>query len=316
MTAESIRSKAEAIRDNIGKVIVGKKNEIELLLTALISGGHVLIEDNPGMGKTMLANSLARSISAGFSRIQFTPDLLPSDLTGINYFNQKQNEFVFRKGPLFSNIILADEINRATPRTQSALLESMEEKQITIDNTTYKLEPPYMVIATQNPIEITGTFPLPEAQLDRFLIKISIGYPDTEEAYNILERFKSGSPLDTITPAASKDDVLEMQKYYNTIRVHTDIFKYIVSICEATRKHKDILMGASPRGSQALLKTAMARAVIKGRDYVTPDDVKYMSMSVLPHRMIPSGMESVKGGTAEIVKEILSKVEAPTEKDI
>ncbi len=316
MTTESIQKTAQVISDNIRKVIVGKKNEIELLLIALISGGHILIEDNPGMGKTMLANSLARSISAGFSRIQFTPDLLPSDLTGINYFNQKQNEFVFRKGPLFSNIILADEINRATPRTQSALLESMEEKQITIDNSTYKLELPYMVIATQNPVEITGTFPLPEAQLDRFLMKISIGYPDTQEAYSILERFKRESPLDNITPVATKEEVLLMQKSYSMVEVHPDILKYIVSICEATRKHKDILMGASPRGSQALLKTAMARAAISGRDFVTSDDVKYMSLSVLPHRMIPSGMESVKGGTREILKDILLKVEAPTEKDI
>ncbi len=316
METDKIKDKVEKISENISRVIVGKKKEIELLLIALVCGGHVLIEDNPGMGKTMLANTLAKSINSHFQRIQFTPDLLPSDLTGINYYNQKMNEFVFKPGPVFSNIILADEINRATPRTQSALLESMEEKQVTIDNVTHRLELPFMVIATQNPIETTGTFPLPEAQLDRFLIKLSIGYPDLAESVDILTRFKNSSPLETIGPVAEKGDILEMQREYSNVEVHNDILEYIVNICEETRKHKDVLLGVSPRASQALLKTVMAKAAISGRSFVVPDDVKYMCKNVLAHRMILKGMETIRGGVNEVLDKILDKVEVPTEKGI
>ena len=311
-----IKKISERISENISRVIVGKKNEIELLQIALICSGHVLIEDNPGMGKTMIANTLAKSIQAKFTRIQFTPDLLPSDLTGINYYSQKSNDFIFREGPLFSNIVLADEINRATPRTQSALLECMEEKKVTIDNMTHKLDLPFMVIATQNPIETTGTFPLPEAQLDRFLIKMSIGYPSTDESFDILERFKDMSPLESIGPVVNKEDIREIQKTYSSVSVDKDILRYIVTICEETRKDRDILIGVSPRGSQALLKTAMARAVISGRSYVIPDDVKYMCRNTLSHRMILKGTETYKGGISVILDNILGRVEVPTEKGI
>ena len=316
MEIKDIKSNIEKISDNISKVIVGKKNEIELLLIALVCGGHVLIEDNPGMGKTMLANSLARSINTKFSRIQFTPDLLPSDLTGINYYNQKINDFIFREGPIFSNILLADEINRATPRTQSALLESMEERQVTIDNKTYKLDPPFMVVATQNPIETTGTFPLPEAQIDRFLIKLSIGYPDQAESLDILSRFKNLSPMDSLEAVIHKDEIIDMQKVYSSIEVSEDIMKYIVSICEETRKQKNIILGVSPRGSQALLKTSMAKAVFSGRSFVIPDDVKGMCKNVLAHRMIANSMDTVNRSIEEIIEKILSNVEVPTEKGI
>jgi MoxR-like ATPase len=316
MDIMKIKNLIEKISENISKVIVGKIKEIDLLLIALMCGGHVLIEDNPGMGKTMLANTLAKSIDAKFTRIQFTPDLLPSDLTGINYYNQKMNEFIFRQGPLFSNIVLADEINRATPRTQSALLECMEEKQITIDNNTYKLDQPFMVVATQNPIETTGTFPLPEAQLDRFLIKLSIGYPETDESLSILERFKYKSPLDSICPVVAKEDIIGIQLSYNSVNVDKDILSYIVAICEETRRDRDILVGVSPRGSQALLKTAMAHAVISGRNFVIPDDVKYLCRNVLAHRMILKGIDTYKGGIFSILDNILGRVEVPTEKGI
>jgi len=286
MQFNHIHELAQKIKANIKRVIVGKEEIIDLLLVSLISSGHVLLEDVPGMGKTLLAKCLAKSLNCSFKRIQFTPDLLPSDLSGINYFNQKLGEFQFRPGPIFTNILLADEINRATPRTQSSLLECMEERQVTIDGETMKLEQPFMVIATQNPIEIQGTFPLPEAQLDRFMMKVHMGYPTTEEGIEILMRFKEQNPLEEIPSVATSEEILAAQKDYVKVYVSDDIIRYMVNIVEMTRKHNDVHLGVSPRGSQALLKASQVYAILQGRDYVIPDDVKAMAKPVLRHRMI------------------------------
>ncbi|MBR6395594.1 MAG: MoxR family ATPase [Lachnospiraceae bacterium] len=302
----------KAIKENIAKVIIGKEHVTDLILTSLIAGGHVLLEDVPGTGKTVMAKSLAKSVGCDFSRIQFTPDLLPSDVTGINYFNQKEGEFVFRKGPVFTGILLADEINRATPRTQSSLLECMEEKQVTIDGETTKLEAPFFVIATENPVETAGTFPLPEAQLDRFLMQISMGEPTKEEEVAIMNRFLKDSPLESLDVVCTKEELLEMQKAYKDVFVHPLIMDYIADIVAATRNSDNIVMGVSPRGTLALLNTVRAYAMVKGRDYVTPEDVKELTEPVLAHRLVLQRGLNAKGA-AGVLADIVANVNVPTE---
>lgn len=306
---------ASKIKENVGKVILGKDEIIDLLLTALVSGGHVLLEDVPGVGKTTMAKALAKSVSCDFKRIQFTPDLLPTDLTGINYFNQKAGEFEFRKGPLFTNILLADEINRATPRTQSSLLECMEENQISVEGDTHKLEKPFFVLATQNPIENYGTFPLPEAQLDRFLMKVKMGYPDRAEEQKILDLFDKQSPLENIEAVCSSEDIISMQQQYGEVIVNKDISAFILDIIEATRNHESIELGASPRASIALYKAAQAYAYINGRSYVRPDDVIYLASYVLSHRIILKGLNKHRKAEASIlINEIIRSIPIPIEK--
>lgn len=317
MNFTEIRQIAMKIRENIAQVIVGKEEVIDLLMVAVISQGHVLLEDVPGMGKTLLAKSLALSIACDFKRIQFTPDLLPSDITGIHFYNQKESDFTFRSGPVFSNILLADEINRATPRTQSALLECMEERQVTIDGITKTLDRPFLVIATQNPVEIQGTFPLPEAQLDRFMLKIKLGYPNVDEGIGILRRFKEANPLSGLAACCHKDEIVAAQDSYFMVHAGDDILGYIARIAEATRVHPEIILGVSPRGTQALLKAAQAYAVIMGRDYVTPEDVKKLAIPVLSHRIILKGAMRMKSGSNEdMIRDILNKVSVPTEENI
>lgn len=301
------------MKDNISGVIVGKDKVIDYILTALIAEGHILMDDVPGTGKTKMAKTLARSVNAEFSRIQFTPDLLPSDVTGLNYYNQKEQEFVFRAGPVFTNILLADEINRATPRTQSALLECMEERQVTIDAVTHKLSRPFFVIATQNPVETSGTFPLPEAQLDRFLMKISMGLPGKEEELSILSRFSNDDPLETLEPVCTAGELAELQQAYKDIYVHPDLMSYAVSIVQATRESAAVRMGVSPRGTLALMRAARAFALIRGRGYVVPEDIKEIAVPVLAHRIIfPAGLNSDEQSRA-FIQEILSTTEVPTE---
>ncbi|WP_274364881.1 AAA family ATPase [Paenibacillus thermotolerans] len=302
------------IRDSIGKVVVGKDNVVDLLLSSLLSGGHVLLEDVPGTGKTLLAKATARSLDCTFKRIQFTPDLLPSDLSGINYFNQKSGNFEFRPGPVFANILLADEINRATPRTQSSLLECMEERQVTIDGVTHRLEAPFLVIATQNPIDNQGTFPLPEAQLDRFLMRISMGYPDSEESVGILKRFRAANPLESLEPSATAAEAVEASAFAANVYISDELLGYIVRIAEATRTHPEVALGVSPRGSQALMKASQAYALVKGRDFVTPDDIKAVAVPVLAHRILLQG--AIRGRerrSEEVVRKLLNELEVPAE---
>lgn len=314
MELRDIKLLAEKIRGNVSRVIVGKEDIIDLSLICIITGGHMLLEDVPGTGKTVFARALAASVDCSFRRIQFTPDLLPSDVTGINFYNQKENEFTFRAGPVFSNILLADEINRATPRTQSAMLECMEERQVTIDGETRLLSVPFLVIATQNPVEIQGTFPLPEAQLDRFLIKTSMGYPDSKAEIDILKRFKEHNPLAGLSAVVSSQDIAEAYKIYSRVRVSEDVFVYIAKIAEASRKHSGVHLGISPRGSQALLKTVQVKALLDGRSFATPDDVKAMAVPVLAHRIIPSGLSGQNINAGEkIIKDILAHTEVPLE---
>ena len=317
-----IKELAQNIRTNVEQVIVGKTDVIDLTLTALIAQGHVLLDDVPGTGKTKLARSIARSIDAGFSRVQFTADLLPSDLTGIHYYNQKESEFVFRAGPLFSNILLADEINRATARTQSSLLECMEERQITVDGKTMILDRPFLVMATQNPVETQGTFPLPEAQLDRFMIRLSLGYPDTEDSRKILDRFRTGDPLISLKPVCTKDDLIRAQDLYMQVYVSDAVLTYILRIVQATRTDEAILLGVSPRGALALMKAAQVYAAIHGRNFVTPDDIKKLMIPVLSHRLILTASSSYSisssygRGTsraAEVLKRISAVIPCPTE---
>ncbi len=310
----SIRSLAEQVKENVSRVIVGKDEVVEQLLVALISSGHVLLEDVPGTGKTLLAKALAQSLHCSFKRIQFTPDLLPSDLSGINYYNQKLSEFQFRPGPVFTNILLADEINRATPRTQSSLLECMEEAQVSIDGETRKLSRPFLVIATQNPVENQGTFPLPEAQLDRFMLKIRIGYPSFDEGMRILRRFKENNPLETLVPVADTARLLDAQKHYSQVVVHDDVLEYLMRIVEATRTHPDVALGVSPRGSQSLLKAVQVRAILRGRDFVLPDDVKAMVNPVMAHRMLLQQTIRSKEISAETVLDrIVQDIRVPAE---
>lgn len=305
---------AESIKENIQRVIIGKDQVIDIVIAALISGGHVLLEDVPGTGKTVLARSLAKSVDCDFKRVQFTPDLMPSDLTGINYYNQKFGEFTLRKGPVFTNILLADEINRATPRTQSSLLECMEEKQVSIDGTTYILDKPFFVIASQNPVESQGTFPLPEAQLDRFLIKINMGHPTLEEGKQIFKRFIEDNPLEELKSICEKDDIIKAREISKKIFVSDDIQEYILKIVNETLNNENILLGVSPRGSLAMLKACQVYAAIQGRNFVNPDDVKTLAPFIFAHRLIIKNSLRIKGITNEdVINEVLGKVEVPTE---
>lgn len=316
MSFQAVQSLAEQIKRNIGEVIVGKEEVIELLFIGLITSGHVLLEDVPGTGKTVLAKSFAKSLSLAFKRVQFTPDLLPSDLSGIHYYNQKHGDFQFRPGPLFTNLLLADEINRATPRTQSSLLESMEERQVSIDGETKVLELPFMVIATQNPIEHQGTFPLPEAQLDRFLFKIKMGYPTTEEGLRLLKRFKERDPLAELQPVAGPEEIEKARRTYPTVKISDDVLSYLLAIVESTRGRDDVAVGVSPRGSQALLRAAQVHAILRGRDYVTPDDVKAMVKPALSHRLALRGLSRAQGQADKVLDDIIRQTTVPAEADL
>ncbi len=305
---------AARVHENVQQVIVGKDETIDLALVAVLCEGHILLEDVPGIGKTMLARSLAASLGCTFRRIQFTPDLLPSDVTGINYFNQKIQEFEFRPGPVMSQVVLADEINRATPRTQSALLEAMQERQTTVDGETYLLPRPFLVMATQNPIELEGTFPLPEAQVDRFLIKLPIGYPTEEEEHAILLRFEREDPLEGLSPVTFPEELKSAQQQVQEVRVEESVRGYIVNIVRATREHRDIQLGVSPRGTLALYKSAQALAAIREREYVLPDDVKLLAPYVLTHRIIVSPATRLRGRMpADVLMDVIETVPAPVE---
>lgn len=300
------------IIENVEKVIFGKRSVIERIVISLISGGHVLVEDVPGVGKTMLIHALSKSIDCDFRRIQFTPDLLPSDITGVSIYNQKTGDFEFKFGPVMTQIVLADEINRTSPKTQASLLEAMEEHQVTVDGKTYKLEEPFMVLATQNPIEYEGTFPLPEAQLDRFMMKISIGYPDEGYERLMLRKFKNESPIDMIKPVASPQDIVDARNKVKDILVDEKIEKYIVDIIKATRNSEEILLGASPRATLNLFRASQGLAFLKGREFVTPDDVKSMVKPVLNHRIILKPEYRLKGISVEsILEKIMSITTVP-----
>ncbi len=316
--AETLYTTYKKIKENIGRVVIGKSDVIDLMLVTLFAGGHMLLEDVPGTGKTVLVKSLARSVDCSVKRIQFTPDLLPSDITGINFFNMKSGEFELVKGPIFSNIVLADEINRATPKTQSGLLECMEERQATIDGQTYQMNRLFMVIATQNPIENMGVFPLPEAQLDRFLVKSSMGYPDHSEGVAIIERFGTLlTPLNEIFAVASADDVISAQKELSDVFVDKDIASYAVSIVEATRQAKGVELGASPRAALALVRVAKGYAAINNRKFVIPDDIKAAAVPTLAHRLVLAGTMRIRKNAAEdIVREIISSMPVPTESQL
>ena len=309
-----IAETAAKIRENVQKVIVGKQEVIDLALTAVLCEGHILLEDVPGIGKTTLARALSTSMGCTFNRIQFTPDLLPSDVVGINWFNQKEQQFEFRPGPIMNQVILADEINRATPRTQSALLEAMQERQVTVDGVTRPIPRPFVVMATQNPVELEGTFPLPEAQLDRFLIRLDIGYPEQEEEAEILVRFRADDPLGELESVSSAEEIIAMQREREEIRVEDSIRDYIVAISRATRSHDEIDLGASPRASLALYQSSQAWAALRGREYVLPDDVKFLAPYVLLHRLMISPQAQLRGReTRDLLNDVIAGVAVPVE---
>ena len=313
MDVKSVAAFAKNVSDNVSRVIVGKEDAIKLVLCAILARGHILLEDVPGTGKTVMAKSLAKSLDADFARIQFTPDLLPTDVTGLSIWDAKVGEFTFKPGPVFTNILLADEINRATPRTQSALLECMEERQVTESGVTRKLAEPFLVVATQNPVEIQGTFPLPEAQLDRFLVRLKMGYPDTQGAMQILRRFISQSPLEELQPVVKREEIVEAQNALKDVEASTPVMAYITALCERTRQFEQVQLGVSPRGMLALLRASQAHALVEGRDFVTPDDVRAMAEPVLAHRIVVRGMYGRSGQGELIVAEALKSTPVPTE---
>jgi len=314
LKVNKIKHAADLFKDNVGKVIVGKEDAIELIFIALLCEGHILIEDVPGLGKTQLAKATTKSLGCSFKRIQCTPDLLPTDITGIQFFNQKTSDFEFRPGPIMANIIIVDEINRAMPRTQSCLLECMQEQQITVDVESIPLPRPFLIIATQNPIELEGTFPLPEAQLDRFLLRVGLGYPSVDEEDSILTRFKNINPLDSLNKIIDGETLLEFQGICRQIHVDDSLRKYIIEINRSTRDHNDVKLGTSPRSSIGLHMASQALAAVRGRDYIIPDDVKYLSIPVLSHRLILKTDARLRGRTdKQIIKDILSSVPVPTE---
>ena len=304
---------AQRIRENVSKVIIGREHQIDLILTAIIAKGHVLLEDVPGTGKTVMARSIAKSLDCAFSRVQFTPDLLPADITGMSVYQPGSGAFEFVPGPVFTNILLADEINRATPRTQSALLECMEERQVTEGGVTRPLDAPFLVLATQNPVETQGTFPLPEAQLDRFLIRLSMGYPDEQESLQMMARFLQASPLEDLNPVATREEIRSAQALFSQCQVSQPVMTYIARLCQATRDEDRVQLGVSPRGMLALLRASQAYAAIHGRDFVTPDDVKALTVPVLAHRIILRGLYGHSGEGEIFLRDVLKNVPAPTE---
>lgn len=302
------------VSDNIGKVIFGKEDVVEMMLVAILARGHILFDDVPGIGKTRLANSLARSLGVNFSRIQFTPDLQPADVTGLYFYNQKENEFSFRPGPIETNILLADEINRAVPRTQSSLLEVMEERQVTVEGNTRELEEPFLVVATQNPVELEGTFPLPEAQLDRFLFKLKVGYPSKEVEFEILDKYQQEDPFYSLEPVVDKETIVELQQQVKKVKVSSDIKSYIRDLVRATREKENVELGLSPRASLAIMRASMARALIQDRDYVIPDDIQAVFPPAAAHRILLKEQANLRGLKAErIVREVLQEIAVPVE---
>ena len=306
------RSTAERLVENVERVIIGKRSQVELAVMTLMCGGHLLIEDVPGVGKTMLARSLARSSGCSFNRIQFTPDLLPTDITGVSVYNQKTGDFEFRPGPVLAQVVLADEINRATPKAQSALLEAMEEKQVTVDGVTHRIPEPFMVMATQNPIEYEGTFPLPEAQLDRFLIRLELGYPSLQDETAMMQRQLHGHPVGELAQVCEPGEILGLQAAVREVYVDVLVQQYIVNLMDATRKHQSVYLGASPRGSLALQRLGQARAILDGREFVLPDDVKLLAYPALVHRIILNSQARVKGlTTAQVIQEATQRLPVP-----